>query len=533
MLLIFAFLSFLSIYLVYIHNGNVFIGDDMLFHRMRIEGLYEGILHYDFLPKINYSLLDGLGYASSTFYSDVFLYPAAILRLIGVPLTQAYVCLLLLSNFATFCTSFYSMHILHNSKRQSFLFSILYTLSTYRYVTLVARSALGETLAFIFIPLAFSGIISIVYKDSKKWYLLAIGMTGILLSNLLSAFMFSCLIVALLLFNIKPLLHKKENLLGLVKATFLSLGLSAFYFFPMLEQLKFQDLHVGNLPIFIVSDTSYSLVRFMVYTIINSPVFANFGLLYFLLAAITLCLYKNIKTKESKDFFWLTVLFLVLTTSLFPWGLLANTPLNSIQFPWRLFNIATLLVCWLVSLDEIKLLKSNFAYSIVIVLVLIFNIQMQKVMLNEEGNANISDVSSLTTWRIGGGWEYLPVSADKGHLIKLMRTASFPLYDKENGEILNYEKDYDKISFSYNLKEQTEITLPFLNYTGYVVEDNLTKDEFLPSLSSENNGLLSVKLDGQGEVTLKYKRTLVHVISNVISVLTLLVSVLIKLNRKN
>lgn len=66
----FAFicLSILSIYFVFISNNKLFVGDDLIFHMSRIEGLSYSIQENDFFSKINYYFLFSMGYASNLFY---------------------------------------------------------------------------------------------------------------------------------------------------------------------------------------------------------------------------------------------------------------------------------------------------------------------------------------------------------------------------------------------------------------------------------------------------------------------------------
>ena len=60
-------------------NNYLIRGHDIYFHLMRIEGLAQGLGAGEFPVRIQPAWYDGYGYAVSVFYSDLFLYPAALL----------------------------------------------------------------------------------------------------------------------------------------------------------------------------------------------------------------------------------------------------------------------------------------------------------------------------------------------------------------------------------------------------------------------------------------------------------------------
>lgn len=206
-------LSFISILILYLFNDSIFLGGDMLFHKARIEGLALAFKNYDLNPKINYSFLNGLGYASSTFYSDIFFIIPALLSLIGFTTSQSYIAFIFLLTFATFYISYYSRVIIDptssTNRRNSIIFSIFYTLAANRLIDVYFHAAIGQTLAFVFYPLVLSGIYNIIYKDESKWYLLTIGMTCLLLSHVISTLLMVLLIASLVILNVKNI-NKRE-----------------------------------------------------------------------------------------------------------------------------------------------------------------------------------------------------------------------------------------------------------------------------------------------------------------------------------
>ena len=56
------------------------------------------------------------------------------------------------------------------------------------------RAAVGETLAMIFLPLVFVGVRLITFGDYKKWWVLTLGMLGLVYSHVLSVLLASLMI---------------------------------------------------------------------------------------------------------------------------------------------------------------------------------------------------------------------------------------------------------------------------------------------------------------------------------------------------
>ena len=59
-----------------------------------------------------------------------------------------------------------------------YLAAFLYVFSLYRFTDIYVRGALGEVLAFIFMPVALIGIYEVLWGDEKKWSWLMTGYSG-------------------------------------------------------------------------------------------------------------------------------------------------------------------------------------------------------------------------------------------------------------------------------------------------------------------------------------------------------------------
>ena len=89
-------------------------------------------------------------------------------------------------------------------------------------------------------------------------------------------------------------------------------------------------------------------------------------------------------------------------------------------------------------------------------------------------------------------------------------------------EIKNVKKDNLTYSFNYENSEETKIELPYLYYPYYEVKIDGKKVEFEES----EKGLISIKLENQGDVVLKYKLTLITKVSYIISFISVILLII-------
>lgn len=516
-ILSFLLLSIACITILYILNKSMFLGDDLKFHKARIDGLVLAYQQGNFFPRINYAYLNGFGYATGIFYSDFFLLVPVILQLLGFSPSVAYVCFLVTLTFATFLMSYFVRYQIDYSKTHSYLFSLMYTLSVYRYAALTRRGALGEILALIFLPLILYGIYHILYKDYKKWYLLTIGMSCLILSHLISTLLVGVLIVGFLLLNVKTLWKEKERLVSLTKATLTTIPLVSFYLVPIFEQLSFQDLQVefSNVGL---TESLLTIKQAVMSTLLNDPYEMSIGLIPVVLLLIYTAKWKNL-SKFSKHLAVLSYICLVYPVVNLTF--LDNTFMNVIQFPWRTFSLATLLICWLISSPEVSYLNKKKRILINSATILVMVVTQGMLLFATERYLPYSEFNDFNDSQIGFGEEYLPLGTSNDQLKPTLAYDDFPIYNNLNGKVSDYKKDYDTITFKYNFTKPTEVTLPYIMYKGYVATAN---GKVIPITKSKTTeGLLALTMGGKGELLLSYKGTTIQKVTYMISLQTLII----------
>ena len=340
--------------------GGVFDGHDMLFHLNRIEGIASGLRCGQFPVRIHASTLLGYGYAASEFYPELFLYIPAILRNMGVSLCASVRVFEAGINLLAALSCYVSAKAIFDSRRTAVGASVLYTLCVYRLVNLYTRATLGESLAMIFFPLIIWSLYEVLRRDDGKWPLLALGMTGVCMSHLLST-LFSVLFCAIAaVFSLPKLMREKRRFLSILKAAAITVLCCVWFYVPMMQYsgdgvstsvvLDAQEnvLQPGGFFVTFAGDMNADIPEDFAYTIGVVPGLA-------LLVGCALLLVRRYAqgkaAMDGKDRVALALgalgaVALIGATDAFPWELVCSlrrpfsTFFKQIQFPWRLVGVA-------------------------------------------------------------------------------------------------------------------------------------------------------------------------------------------------
>lgn len=340
--------------------GGVFDGHDMLFHLNRIEGIANGLRCGQFPVRIHASTLLGYGYAASEFYPELFLYIPAILRNMGVSLCASVRVFEAGINLLAALSCYVSAKAIFDSRRTAVGASVLYTLCVYRLVNLYTRATLGESLAMIFFPLIIWSLYEVLRRDDGKWPLLALGMTGVCMSHLLST-LFSVLFCAIAAaFSLPKLMREKRRFLAILKAAAITVLCCVWFYVPMMQYsgdgvstsvvLDAQEnvLQPGGFFVAFAGDMNADIPEDFAYTIGVVPGLA-------LLVGCALLLVRRYAqgkaAMDGKDRVALAlgalgVVALLGATNAFPWEWVCSlrrpfsTFFKQIQFPWRLVGVA-------------------------------------------------------------------------------------------------------------------------------------------------------------------------------------------------
>lgn len=494
---------------------NISRGHDLAFHLSRISAIKDNLKLGIVGGYIYPNYLGGYGYANGLFYPDLFLYIPAFLSYLGLSVITSYKIFLLLISFASISFMYICVKGISKNKKAALISSFIYGFASYRLVDMFTRAALGETIAFVFAPIVIYGMYEIIYGDYKKFYILTLGMSGLILSHLISTYLIAIVLVIMCLINIKRFWKEKKRILYLVFAATLTLCLTAHFIFPMLEQMLSGKFIFNNL-----DETSKLLERSLpIWSLfIEFPyhIFRKLWIPTGLGIGFILGIYYYFKkSKDNNKFvhfcFITSLIFLICSTNIFPWNLF-QTILSPIQFPWRFYFIVVLLLSIGIGL---ALGKNNNIDKQSKVLFCLFLIPVITIGTLNFFEQNIKEVGD---YEISFG-EYMPLEADKEYILNRgdVITSTIPLEHTFTRSGTTLEIEYQNNQSNNNLE------LPLLYYKGY---EAVCNDKKLDVYQTEN-GLVGVSIsDESGTVYVTYAGTQIQKVSKLISLLTLLIFII-------
>lgn len=516
-ILFIAILALLSSIPLFISLG-VKKGDDLYFHLSRINSICENLKNKKLFLGIYSEYFYGYGYANGLFYPDIFLYIPAILTLVGLNIITSYKIFIILINFFSILAIYISIKNISQSKYAGILGSIIYAFASYRLVDIYQRAALGEALAFIGIPLVICGIYEIVYGNYKKYYILIVGMTILILSHIISTFMAGMFLLIFCLINIKKL-FKEKRIIYLLLAAIITLLLTSYFLIPMLEQMLSQTFYykdTSNIANFQLSKRTSPIYLLF----IEIPNFLNLltnkywvpsgiGIIFIYL------IYQKIKHKEIKDKFIndcyiIGIIFLIASTSIIPWNMnIIKKTLYMIQFPWRFYFMATVLLTFGGALLIAKITSSTKLLRNTFIISMISLISITTIAFFSK------NIKSIDTYDASFA-EYLPIEIDKDYIEK--RKTVITSNNNTIHEFIKKGTDME-ITFKQN-NNNTELELPLIYYKGYEAKINKKNIDTYKT----SNGLLGLKINNIKEGTIKvtYQGTKLSNITKKISLITLI-----------
>lgn len=215
-------------------------GYDPNFHTGRIVALADGIRAGHFPNPIGYRYLNGLGYGVGFFYGNFWLYPFALLVVLGVPASYVYAGLLLVLVIGTMAAIGVTTYVITRRLAAVAVAVPVYVLNNYVISVLFGRAAIGEAMALVWMPLVVLGTWAVWHERRYGWALLGASMAALLVSHLLS-FVIAVVFLLLLLLVSVPRLVRKPRVAGQwVLAGVFGAGLAAAFLLPLIQQFAVQ-----------------------------------------------------------------------------------------------------------------------------------------------------------------------------------------------------------------------------------------------------------------------------------------------------
>lgn len=498
---------------------------DLTFQLSRISSIAESFKLGE-IPRIYLNYLNNYGYANGLFYGDLLLYVPAFFVMLGMKVITAYKLFLVLLTLATMGSVYFCTKTLFKSSYASLIGVTLCTLSTYRAVDMFIRGSLAEVCAFIFIPLIIVGLYYVLYDNPKHWYWLSIGFAGCFLTHNISfalmvgfTFLFVCSAA-------KRLWTERSRFGYLILATVVTIGMVAYFLFPMLEQMMSDQFVLTTETI--SSDLS-ATTRSIVEVFLGLPYrkhdgVAGIGVIFILILVLRFSQKTGrFNLNQLTDQMYLFVILSIwAVTPLFPWSLVLKvlSPLAMIQFSWRLFLMITIFLSLLGGIYAAKVMTSNRQkirfYLITLMLLMIpFGLNVGQQYVSYFYHTHVTKLMQpidLSTYSIGLG-EYLPANVDPDWIAQRQEVIT----SNDEDILLSFDRSGLTLNVSYQEANQSAyLDLPLIYYKGYQ-----TDDDSLTVVKSDD-GLVRVLLNGQanGSFTISYEGTTLAQVTVFISLIT-------------
>ena len=524
-------------------NPGINGGHDLMFHFLRIEGIAKELSYGHFPVRISSYWINGYGYPVSIYYADSFLLIPALLRLGGFSIAAVYKGYIFAVNLATAVLAAYSFRRIFRSRRIGLLLSMTYTLSSYRLMDIYVRAALGEYTAMIFFPLIALAVydLYIYAKDGRHSgredaLLLALGMTGLIQSHILSTEM-----AVLILFLIVLILHRQlllpKNIKLLLAAAGETVLLNLAFLVPLLDYLLNEDVEVwgsrsNNIIYMIQAAGAYIGQYFSFFSnafgwdvdaVSGRPLLSPGPVLMGFL--IISCIYLYRKKKDRMLLFCsaASVILLWISSNLFPWDWISASSrfgkmLAAVQFPWRYVAIANifltlaggrLYVLFRKKLTPERLRRLSVILSGTCIVMACF---FASNYADKSSALTFHDLSSIDTARVQGG-EYLRTGST------VTVDGEFYTEGMETLEVLDRQGTSMQV-YCEAKEEGGYMDFPVFNYKGYQIQDD-TGAKY--EIEEGYNHTIGVELPPgfSGVLTLQFREPVLWRVAEVISFISI------------
>ena len=542
-------------------NINIY-RDDGIQHVCRLIGTYQTIKSGEMLPMIMSNLCNNFGYSWNIFYSPLTAYAPLIFKIFNFTFTNCLKIFMFAVTLLSGITMYTFMMNVTKNKNVSLLSSILYVLAPYRITDMYIRIAVAELASFVFIPIIFDGLYSVL-KEEKLSFKLIWGTVGLILTHTVITMYTAIICLLYLVFNIKKLKSIKVIRILVISLVCILL-ITSFYWVGLLQHHNATSYEVfvpGRMEV--GNKLEYYKTEFyqLFYTNKDQTMIYAIGLVTILGLVLTPIAWKNVE-KDYKGTYVLFLIFgiilTIMTLTFFPFEKLPSI-FKMIQFTFRLYKFTAFFFAFVAGINYGIIIK-KFKISDVIVLAVISTLLLipYKSKLEYELSTNedrlIEGVRvTENTGRVHAGMasmEYLPSKAFKVLNTYIANRKDEPIIMSGEAEILNYNKNGTNLEFelanmkskkeadNQNNKTEAELTieLPYIYYLGYRVYANGGEIEYAES----DNGFVQIKInpalyEQNVKINVRYTGTNEMIVASAISIISAMIIVIseIILNMKN
>ncbi|MFC1646657.1 hypothetical protein ACFL1A_00080 [Patescibacteria group bacterium] len=520
-------------------------GHDTPDHVARIANFYQSLSEGNIVPRWAGNLNWGYGHPILMFLYPLPSYLSSFIHFLGINLVDSVKAVFAIGFVASIFSMYFWIRYSWGSLA-GFISALLYGFSSYRFVDLYVRGALGEHIAFVFPPLILLFMDRLSAEPKRNSYInklgISLSITGLILSHNAVSLMFLPIIFAnfIYLYIYKA---KAKKLFTVSTVIYISLGfmLSAFFWVPALFEGKYtlRDIVTQNE----IKDRFVPLIWFFKSNWIyggGNEFSKEIGVFQWLgMITSTYLLFKT-KNKSLKTLLiGLTTIFIVsISLMLQMSGAIWNAIgiLQKFQFPWRLLTVSVfsisvlggIAISTLINQLNIKLFKSKYIKIIFIFIITIFLLSSTWYMWKPIGYSTRPDIyykdiydSTTDTGESSPIWSvrfmenrpkaYIEVIEGKGNIENIARNTTFREYDIEA-----YTKLY--------VVENT------LYFPGWKVFIDGVEESDIEFQNPNYRGLITFKVpEGLHKVSVQFSETKLRLMANYLSIFAVIIVVMLKI----
>lgn len=531
-------------------TDSLFWGHDLDFHINRITALANGLEAGQLFVPIQSQVLNGYGYASPLFYSQLFLYIPAVLYNLAVPLQVCYQIYAILVNIATCLIAWYSFKGIVKDSNIAAAGALVYLLSAYRITNLFVRAAVGEYTAMAFFPLIVYGFVRVYTTDGKKigirdYLPIVIGLSGLIESHVLSCELSALFIAVVCLVNFRKTFSAKR-FVALVKAAVLTLLVNMAFIVPFLDSMR-MDIRVNSAPVNSIQvHGTYLQQVFSVFQISfgdsrvgmngEMPLALGTALIAGVIIFAVCCSMKN-EWKITRDSLFktgitcaiFTVVCVILSMRFFPWDSLENMNrllakvLCIVQFPWRYLSVASVFAAaaTVIGLAIVKQKKGTGVTQLLCGTLCLLSVLSCSLCMAEYTNGIrieriYGDAEVIEEISTG---EYMLVGTIEGNLRWRKVNA-----DENFVTVSDYQYEGGVTSFECKNTADTEmaVEIPLLNYDNYHAYDTVSGSELGIMNGTDNRVSIAVPPHFESSIKVVYEFPVLWKIAYAVSMVSII-----------
>ena len=514
----------------FLQNTDIYF-DDGCQHLLRGYGAYQAITNKENTRVISH-FANGFGYSWDLFYGPLSEYCLIGLGIIFHSFNVGFKILLLLIMFLAGACLYKLVYCMTDNRNTALLAGIIYITTPYFFTDIYVRHALGECMAFVFVPMVFLGLYHL-FNTEKNHYYLVLGVAGLLLSHNIATVLTAILALIYCIINAKNFSRSRVQK-GLLLDILWIVLLTSFYWAPFLQTQFSAEYRVFEKDAMATQESlleSLLSAKDLFITPNDTPYVFEIGLPVILMLAFSLVTFRVLKENKKEYLFFLIsgMLSIWMSTKYFPWKLLPSQ-CYIIQFPWRMLLFSSFFFAIVASMNMSTLIK-KFRRRDVFVIGLIC---MMYVFSRYSCIPYAEEVPEVTEYELAaisgqenewipgmGRMEYLPSKAYDNLFYVATRQPGISVLEGECN-LQNETKMRNSMSVQIATSgEKVVLELPYLYYPGYTVKlDGVPLDSF-----ETEKGFLGSKIDENevGTLEVKYTGTRIMNLTKIISFVTLIV----------